>query len=445
MTNRLISKYVDIYRYPEELESNLGSITLGDLHGNPIKLIHFLFRYQIIQFKNDVADVQETYQQFVTLYEQYGELIEEYQEYRTLLHFAQIKINNAMEQIEILDKQLLEVKEMQQYPKVMQLYLQLTNKLKKAQEEQVSLMHQLNKPQNKLTYYINQFNQFMKQLKIRNNKTMIRLIGDEVSDRGNCDYFTLRIIDFIYRKDCPLTILISNHGSEFIYGYEHLIAGHPFVPQGYIGDFQIPSFWGLKYLLEQEVVTQDELINLVNHSYKPTLKILDYTLSEKGITLFSHAPIRFDAIQLMAERLGITYDDATIEVLATTIDQINFQFQSYVNNNTIHQLFNTDTIIDRTNMTKEEKAAWPLIYLFWNRWNESKETADARPAIKNDFHITYVHGHDPFQSNLSHVHNIDTLCGKEPRKKNAEQIKHIAKIFDSDEYAYKTKKKIRNL
>ncbi|MCE0721664.1 MULTISPECIES: Dot/Icm T4SS effector Wip [Legionella] len=422
MTNHLINKNVDIYKYPSEFEHNLGSITLGDLHGNPIKLIHFLLRHQIIQFKDEVNDVEKAYQQFVTLYEQYGEILQEYLENRTLLQFTQIKIENAKERIANLDKQLIETKETQQYQTLSQLRQQTLEKLHAAEDEQKKLNQKLSEPKNKLADCVAQFNHFMAQLRVSDKQTIVRLLGDEVADRGNCDYFTLRILNLLHRNHCPLTILVSNHGSEFIYAYEQMIAGHPFVPQGYIGDFQTPSFWGLKLLLDQEIVPHSDLIHLVNESYKPTLKILDYTISEKGITLFSHAPIRFDALQLMAKSLGVNYDDSTSEALATTIDQMNHQFQSHIESNTIHSLFHTDAILDRTNMSEQERAAWPLIYLFWNRWNEAKETETARPATHNGYTINYVHGHDGFQSTLAHIYNLDTLCGKDPRKTEEQKI-----------------------
>ncbi|HHF7375985.1 Dot/Icm T4SS effector Wip [Legionella bozemanae] len=423
MTNHLINKNVDIYKYPSEFEHSLGSITLGDLHGNPIKLIHFLFRQQIMRFKDEVKDIEEAYQQFVSLYEQYGEILQEYLENRTLLQLTQVKIDNTKERLANLDKQLIEGnKETQQYQTLVQLRQQTLEKLHTAEEEQKKLNQKLSEPKNKLPDCVAQFNHFMAQLEVCDNQTLVRLLGDEVADRGNCDYFTLRILNLLHRNHCPLTLLVSNHGSEFIYAYEQLIAGHLFVPQGYIGDFQIPSFWGLKLLLDHEIIPHSELIHLVNESYKPTLKILDYTISEKGITLFSHAPIRFDALKLMAKRLGVNYDDSTLRALATTIDQINHQFQSHIENNTIHSLFHTDAIHDRTNISEEERAAWPLVYLLWNRWDETKETETARPATHNGYTINYVHGHDGFQSILPHIYNLDTPSGKDPRKTEDQQI-----------------------
>lgn len=424
MTRRFISKNIDIYKYPNVLEKNLGAITLGDLHGNPIKLIHILFRHQIIQFNREVTNVEEAYQQFVTLYEQFGEILEEYFENHTLLQFAQIKIDNAKERIANLEQQLLAAvnAETQTQQNLSQLREQTLLKLQAAEEEHRKLKQKLAEPKEKLSHSVSQFNHFMSQIEVRDNQTLIRLLGDEIADRGNCDYFTIRILNLLRRNHCPLNILISNHGSEFIYAFEQFMAGHAFAPPGYIGDVQIPSFWGLKLLLEHDIINSEELTHLINETYKPTLKVLDYTLSEQGITLFSHAPIRFDSIQLMAASLGVPYDDSTAEALAATIEQINHQFQTYVENNSTHSLFHTDTIHDRTNMSEQERATWPLIYLFWNRWDAIKETESARPTTHNGYNITYVHGHDGFQSLLPHIYNLDTPCGKEPRKTENERI-----------------------
>ncbi|MCW8409402.1 type IV secretion protein Dot [Legionella sp. PATHC035] len=424
MTYRLINKNVDIYKFPDELESNLGSITLGDLHGNPIKLIHFLFRHQIIQFHPKIKHVAEAYQQFVTLYEQYGALLQEYLENRTLLHYTQIKIDNAKERIANLDKQIIVVAtaETQTTNTLSQLREQALIKLPAAEEEQRQLKQKLSEPKEKLAYCVSQFNEFMALLEIHDNQTLIRLIGDEVADRGNCDYFTFRILSMLRRNHCPLNILISNHSSEFIYAFEQFMAGQSFAPPGYIGDVQIPSFWGLNLLLEHHIIHPQELTQLINESYKPSLKMLDYTLNEQGITLFSHAPIRFDIIPLLAARLGVNYNDSTAEALAETIDQINHQFQFFIENNVMSSLFHTDAIHDRTNMSEQERTAWPLIHLLWNRWDDAKEREMARPATHKGYHITYVHGHDGFQSLLAHIYNLDTLCGKDSRTNEEEQI-----------------------
>ena len=50
MPLKLIVKVSDIYQYPVAREENQGTVTLGDLHGNALKLIHFLISHGIIDF-----------------------------------------------------------------------------------------------------------------------------------------------------------------------------------------------------------------------------------------------------------------------------------------------------------------------------------------------------------------------------------------------------------
>ncbi|HAU1319411.1 TPA: type IV secretion protein Dot [Legionella pneumophila] len=467
MPKRLINKNIDIYNYPNELEDNLGSISLGDLHGNAIKLIHFLFRHKIIKFKRGISNFHEAYQQFVTIYEQYDDIVQEYLEIRTLLQLIQIKITNAKQRILDIDKKisLIADNEQELSQSLLQLKKPVEANLQIAEINNADLEEKLSRLKARLPSCIERFNKFMEQIEIYDIKTLIRLLGDEVADRGSCDYLTLKILDFLYQNQIAINIVLSNHGYEFIHAYEKLVIGQPFKPKGDIGDIQIKSFWGIQLLLEQGAITQEELKGLVERVYKPTLKIIDYSLSEDGITLYSHAPIRFNSIRWAAAQLGVSYDDSTKEALAETIDQMNTQLQIYMKNNMLHLLFENNEINDLTNMKDEERKAWPLIYLIWNRWNESKEEENARPGRHNGYSIAYVHGHDPFQSQLVYVYNLDTLCGKDSRKHEEEQInkafqfltenrhtnvdktasesllRNVSryKVLDSDEYTLKPK------
>ncbi|HAT8178827.1 TPA: type IV secretion protein Dot [Legionella pneumophila] len=467
MPKRLINKNIDIYSYPNELEDNLGSISLGDLHGNSIKLIHFLFRHKIIKFKREITNFQEAYQQFVTIYEQYEDIVQEYLEMRTLLQLIHTKITNAKQRILDIDKKLsLATDNENEFSQsLLQLKKQIEANLQIAETNKADLEEKISGLKARLPSCIERFNKFMAQIEINDIKMLIRLLGDEVADRGSCDYFTLRILDFLYQNQIAINIILSNHGYEFIHAYEKLVIGQPFKPKGDIGDIQIKSFWGLQLLLEQSAIPQEELRSLVERTYKPTLKIIDYSLSEDGITLYSHAPMRFDSIRMAASQLGVSYDDSTKEALAETIDQLNAQLQIYMKNNMLHLLFENNEINDLTNMTDEERTASPLIYLIWNRWNESKEVENARPGTYNGYSVAYVHGHDPFQSQLAYVYNLDTPCGKDSRKNEEEQInkafqfltenrhtnvdktasesllRNISryKVLDSDEYTLKPK------
>ena len=76
MVSHVIEKQVDIMKYPEEIEGNLGSITIGDLHGNALKLLHFYIRHGVVKFQDGV-DAKAEYQKFAELYLEHGKLVEQ--------------------------------------------------------------------------------------------------------------------------------------------------------------------------------------------------------------------------------------------------------------------------------------------------------------------------------------------------------------------------------
>ena len=65
-----------------------------------------------------------------------------------------------------------------------------------------------------------------------------------------------------------------------------------------------------------------------------------------------------------------------------------------------------------------------MINIIWNRWNQVKDTKDARPSSINGYQLNYFHGHDPYQSNYPQVHNLDTPLGKETPTNQRTNIKY---------------------
>ena len=383
MVRKLIEKNVDIYNYPDEFEAHSGSLTIGDLHGNAIKLLHFLLRHAVIKFKDGISEPATYYHKFVTLYDQCGDITRLY-----------------------LDKN---------YESALQ----------------------------KLPEIISQFNQLVSQLEIKNKFVLVRLVGDELADRGSNDYLTLRLLDLLHKNNIQTTIIMSNHNSEFIKAYENLRQHNSFDPQGGIMPEQKCSLYGLKLLFDEGIISPAELASLVNNTWLPALKILDYTLNEQGICLFTHAPVRFDIIQLIASHLGVNYHDCSKEMLGTTIDHINARFQQILKENTAHDWLNTTRIDQPDQMTDAEINKAPLIYIIWNRWNASVDTANARPAFVNNYQVCYVHGHDPFQSLFAQVINLDTPCGKLPRRELQRNIQRATQIIMNDGYERMLKADVR--
>lgn len=239
------------------------------------------------------------------------------------------------------------------------------------------------------------------------NTTKIRLIGDELSDRGNNDYFTLLILDKLNKNTttAPKTeIIFSNHSADFVKFYETGLKTN-FAPD--ILAAQTTSLFGLIDLMDKKIVTKEELEKIINDSYKPNLKLISYSIDESTspntFNLYSHAPIDLKNIQELATKFKVQYNNSSLEMLAKTIDAINTKFTTLVQQNNV-----TDTMKNDSNL---------VIYnAIWNR-NTKDLKRNYSPSTKYQIH--YIHGHHgngevPEQDEKS-VTNLDNSLGKSYR------------------------------
>ncbi len=279
---------------------------------------------------------------------------------------------------------------------------------------------------NKLPEIVHTFNVFLEKLEVSDTNVVVGLIGDTMADRGAADYFTLKFLDLL--SDNDLRIMISNHDMEFITAYENLSKNGAFLPKGDVINTDKPSFFALKAFLDEGIITKNELLDLINKAYKPALKVLDYTLNDNSINLFTHAPIRFDTIEKIANKLQVSYDDSNPTQLGLTIEKINIKFQHAVNLDQVSELCSSAGVVSATNMPLDSIDTHPLVNIIWNRLDKGgldikTDTPEARPESKNEFYINYIHGHDDTQSKLSHVLNLDTGLGKESPAQQLVKIK----------------------
>lgn len=437
MPNKLVKKEMDIYQHPQEIDLNNGSITIGDLHGNAVKLLHFLLTNQVVAFK-DPDQKKALYQEFVDLYEKSDMVARCYLDMKPIqnrIDFHQSGLQAMLERQEELSNK--DQKSQAEIDELNNLNAPINNKISNnISYKQQLLDGQQEELQKKLDEIAtigfdlkdlpSKLNNILQELKVVNKGTLVRLIGDELADRGSNDFLTLKLLGFLHDNQVKVNILISNHSNEFIRSYEALNFERP---SGAIEGKDQRSFGNMKLLLDEGIISREEVTKLVNDAYKPRLKVLDYTLSKKGITLFTHAPVCFDRIKTVAEHLGVVYNDSTKEALAATIDKINTLFADIVQENRIHK-FCAATSVKAGFMTSEEIARLPLVDIIWNRWSDEKDTPKARPANIHHYGVYYVHGHDPFQSKFEHVINLDTSCGKMLRIDEENYVKKAIEIIN---------------
>ena len=324
-------EHADLLKYPPLDPSRTDQLTIGDMHGNALKFIHFLIRHQIIQM-------------------------------------------NKMD-----------------YNRLIKIYSLPTEELSKK--------------------HLAEFKEILSEMVILKNSPFIRLLGDELADRGSNDYFTLLLLEKII-PHISLEILLSNHSLEFIAVYEKGLK--EFTSDLHGG--QAASLINLGVLVKKNLVSRTEIENLIQTVYQPQLKLLSYTLDKtrQFITIYSHAPIGLSTIQELAKLFEIPYFDKHAADLAKTIDEINLHFSTLIKEKKIV----TTSHLNECHFDAEHiPLNLPILRTTW-----------ARGYLKQDFpkksnghyDIYYVHGHDgkgvvePRYENQEI--NLDNNFGKSPDK-----------------------------
>ena len=252
---------------------------------------------------------------------------------------------------------------------------------------------------------LDEFNQILSKIEFSKD-SLIRLIGDELADRGNNDYFTLKILEKLNEHKVPVEIIVSNHSIEFIEACEKQDNFHaPMLSHGHA-----QSMEKLQILVEKGIVARDEILAIANKSYKPTLRAISYSLSEdkKEITIYSHAGIGLNTIKSLAQKLKVEYKDATASELAQTIDSINVQFQKHVQNNTVNTLYAREKMCEGYYSIHYNLSDAPLEFIMWNRLYHHID----RPAVHSGYNVNFVHGHDSSDPTKDNIYNLDNALGK---------------------------------
>jgi len=259
---------------------------------------------------------------------------------------------------------------------------------------------------------LNEFNTITEGIEVLDRKTLVRLIGDELADRGSNDYFILKILQKLHKERVNIEILLSNHGAEFVEAYECFVERDNTFQASMMDTFT-RSLKNLALIIKRGLISANEIIDIANTCYKPALKLISYSLDRTapGITIYSHAGIGLQSIRLLANKFNVTYHDNTHEELAQTIDNINQCFSTYVQNDHVHELYSYSQMLAgfEGNLALNNETA--VEFVLWNRSYLGLE----RPGKQKGYSLSFVHGHDSREETDGNIYNLDGKLGKSPR------------------------------
>jgi hypothetical protein len=301
-----------------------------------------------------------------------------------------------------------------------------------------------NNPEQLNKEIISDFNAILGRVKTHAEST-VRIIGDELADRGANDYFILKILErlkkprFKDEKPVNLEILLSNHGIEFIKNSTYTSK---------LGKEQARSLYNLGILKQENIVEQKEIDTIIADVYKPHLKLLSYTINDQAkpptITIYTHAPVGLETLWALAEKFKINHTQSdTITNLSSIIDQINHAFSQKIAGKSQAEIcqyqhylsallsegyayFNGSPV-----PTKANGKNLSVCRALWNRGDDD-ESIDP-----GGNHIHFVHGHDGAQNEpptqfpqfKGRVTNLDNTFGKYPNDYTGQyQVLHSNEI-----------------
>lgn len=107
--------------------------------------------------------------------------------------------------------------------------------------------------------------------------------------------------------------------------------------------------------------------------------------------------------------MKINYLDSSAEELAKTIDNINIEFQKFVQENKVNTLY-TRSIMNKGYSAVCDLRDSPFECIMWNR--SYGDDFITRPAQKNSYKLYFVHGHDSDDDTTNNIYNLDNWLGK---------------------------------
>jgi hypothetical protein len=274
-----------------------------------------------------------------------------------------------------------------------------------AYKKNQDLGSKLSDQKNLIKYKANleKFKSCLSKCQLNNPCPGLRLIGDDLADRGYNDHWTILLFEKMFELKLNYEIIESNHGFEFLKQLIHGLDKDVIIlykdekdeneEKNKFGE----SFYCLRRDMEHKLTDADTINSILKKCYLAKLKMLNYhILSDEQIIIYSHASIEKQHIKELALLFKIQYKDNTVQELAATIDDINKTFSNII--------LNKEKALQFINHLENNPRAFNALNNFINnRYNDIYENnkanfsnntnRDKPPQPNLPFTVINVHGH----------------------------------------------------
>lgn len=289
-----------------------------------------------------------------------------------------------------------------------------------------------------------QFNQLLQRIEVNPN-TKIRLIGDELADRGRNDYFTLKLINRFIEKGAELEIIYSNHSYCLLKHIETAIATAEGENQSFDMDLfrttleKDPgedlgtkeegftrSMHGLIESVRAGAVDAGEVLNLYR-KYKRCVKAFSYDYNQEGnLVVYSHAPTDF------MQHIYGTFVEFSSKMNPEQLERLKPVFEK-VRASQTPELSDADKIslIDAINHVVQFVADHDFLAMLCVSVSEdtdgmslfSSVIENRERTLLQDTQTLGVHGHDTDNFGVNRL-SLDSVCGREDKA----NFPHLAEL-----------------
>jgi hypothetical protein len=259
------------------------------------------------------------------------------------------------------------------------------------------------------------FNRIISGIVILHAPAVLRLIGDNLADRGVNDYFTIVLIRYLLNSGVNIEFLLSNHDHVLL---RHFLGNAKMLTDSDRHEYEIivkkyRSGRNLLKMIGQALVEHSEIMSFLTEYYLPQLQLMSAALGDDNeIYLFSHAPCGLETLNSLCRMFDVI-PNYTEKGVFLTVEAVNEKYRRFVWEGIGKKpdpLLNNHKHFELNGQAIDPSTA-AIMRLMWNRATKSGSVAVPTCYLTghNDIATTGLYNNDVSIYNLRDAHQAFLL------------------------------------